>query len=1507
MSTYTFRSPGYYDGLTYTNEVITESDVGTVIPFISGPEINGVIGFTNNATGSGPTFNGSAGVYYPNSSEVVNFAYTVTAGAGSLIDSASQLYVLNKFQGPGISLTAVETIYDTSGNLIGTGNYNAMSTTNGPVTLTENVQSIVVDIALTMAIDSTGNATSAVAISGVQQTFNTTVLPPPAPAVSIVESVTSVGGVSGDAPVTYAGEVITYSAVVTNTGNETLTDIVVTEPTLGATPTLATLAPGASVTYTASQIVSQAEIDAGAPITSTTTVTDDQTAPVSSDTVTTTVSQAPSLSIVNTVTTVGGAANDPAATTVGEVIAYAVVITNTGNETLTNLAVTDPAIGGTPVSVASLAVGASVTLAASQTVTQAEIDSGSPISSTATVISDETAVESASATTAVAQAPAVSIATSVTSVGGATGNTAATLANQVIAEAVVITNTGNQTLTNLVVANPTATSTTLGTLASLAPGASATYIASQVVTQAQIDAGAPIVSTTTVTDSQTPAASASADIAVTQAPSVSIAESVTSVGGVAGNAAATYANEAIDYAVVVTNTGNETLTNLSVVDPAIGTALGTLASLAPGASVTYTAVQTVSQTELSSTAPVTNTVTVIDSQTAPASATASTAVNPATGAIGSFVWNDLNANGLQDSSEPGLGGVTVNLLAADTIILAVSEDYYQGNAQFTVDVNGIQVGGTYTATALHSSGNHNFLTLNGDFGNNPTVAVTFLNDLYGGTASTDRNLYVDNIAYNGVVENKSATLDSDGTATLALTGTGGAVLATTKTSSSGAYEFNNLAAGTYEIQFVAPAGDTFTTPNVGTNPALDSSATPGTGVTAPITLTTGEVDNTVDAGLILPADIRSYVYMDVNDDGIMDDSDTFVAGVTIDLLNATTGAVLATTTTNSGGLYTFSNLSPGSYEIEAIAPAGDVFAPQRVTIPAATINNTSAVNQTTGIAPAVTLTSGEDDYNVLNVALQTAAPSISVLKLPGMVAIASGGTETDTFVVTNTGNTALTNIKLTDNTGTAASPITVTPTLVTTGTNGTLAPGASWTYTQTTTQSPTSTSAASNLSASTILQDFNGIVFTNASTPSTIGGAFIAGGNFSGATMYSGPVGSLPTGFGALTVFGSTTGSWINLNDGGKAYVAGTKGAPVNFNGGGGYIGAPPDTMANISAPLIALSSTLSQLAATGTMPATGNNEVIKATPGANGIAVIDLTAAQLAAIPSFSVNLNGASSLIFNVNGSSASVFANDLNATTGDANIIWNFYNATGTVALNTQIGGTVLAPTATVTNANQIDGALVAKAWVGGGALQDVPFTGTLPGSAATASAADTATVTATAPSSTTVTASDTKEVQILDANNNVSVNGTVPTGSLSALYGTPQTMEFLYSPGNTVSSGASGAVTGTNSASSAYLVIENAARSSIYFEGEVTAGEKIYADATINPLTNTAIAGANFPNTDAGQAVFALVYASQAAFQAGAAPVQYDGYSGANGTMHIGDTIGSVQLVGYIGSTGGHLST
>jgi len=86
---------------------------------------------------------------------------------------------------------------------------------------------------------------------------------------------------------------------------------------------------------------------------------------------------------------------------------------------------------------------------------------------------------------------------------------------------------------------------------------------------------------------------------------------------------------------------------------------------------------------------------------------------------------------------------------AGTVVLKISQDYYLAAAQYRVLLDGTQQGGTLTATALHASG-QDTVTVHGDFAaGSHSIAVQFLNDAWGGTASTDRNLYFEAASYNG--------------------------------------------------------------------------------------------------------------------------------------------------------------------------------------------------------------------------------------------------------------------------------------------------------------------------------------------------------------------------------------------------------------------------------------------------------------------------------------------------------------------------------------------------------------------------------------------------------------------------------------------------------------------------------------------------------------------------------------------------------------------------------------
>lgn len=104
---------------------------------------------------------------------------------------------------------------------------------------------------------------------------------------------------------------------------------------------------------------------------------------------------------------------------------------------------------------------------------------------------------------------------------------------------------------------------------------------------------------------------------------------------------------------------------------------------------------------------------------------------------------------LPNDSWVQLAGDPNVVVTTHKLALLLSEDAYRGNAQFIAKVDGQQIG-SGTVTALHSSGASQTFNFSGTWGAGAhDVEVDFTNDLYGGRASRDRNLYVDQVKYDG--------------------------------------------------------------------------------------------------------------------------------------------------------------------------------------------------------------------------------------------------------------------------------------------------------------------------------------------------------------------------------------------------------------------------------------------------------------------------------------------------------------------------------------------------------------------------------------------------------------------------------------------------------------------------------------------------------------------------------------------------------------------------------------
>jgi uncharacterized repeat protein (TIGR01451 family) len=285
------------------------------------------------------------------------------------------------------------------------------------------------------------------------------------PHVTLVKTATVPGGTADS-----AGEVIAYTIHVTNDGNMTLTDPVVSDSPAGNLAAVVSggfnagdadhdgkMDIGETWQYTASHTVTQGEMDAGGSISNTASVTTGQGAS-DSDTASITVEQHPHVVLDKVATVAGGTAD------AGEVIGYSISVTNDGNVSLTNAVVTDPSVSDLAAVVSggfnagdadhdgNIDVGETWQYSASHTVTQAEFDAGTSISNTASVATDQGATSSDSVSVAITQQPAMTLVKTALGYHDLNDNDVAD-AGDVIDFSFMVNNTGNTTLHNIGVAD----------------------------------------------------------------------------------------------------------------------------------------------------------------------------------------------------------------------------------------------------------------------------------------------------------------------------------------------------------------------------------------------------------------------------------------------------------------------------------------------------------------------------------------------------------------------------------------------------------------------------------------------------------------------------------------------------------------------------------------------------------------------------------------------------------------------------------------------------------------------------------------------------------------------------------------------------------------------------------------------------------------------------------------------------------------------------------------------
>ncbi|TXD71200.1 DUF7507 domain-containing protein, partial [Aequorivita antarctica] len=418
--------------------------------------------------------------------------------------------------------------------------------------------------------------------------------------MSIVKSSTSA---TGDCISFEVDDTIDYKFVVTNDGDVDITNVVVNDTKLGgviAGPSIGDinndniLNVGEVWTYNATYAVTQLDIDFGSVV-NTATVSGNTalgTRNATSNTVTVMICGNPSIALIKVGSYDGTDQNGKCISAPDDVITYTFSVKNTGNVTLTNVIVTDAGVtmSGAPI---SLAPGQedNTTFTASYTITQTDIDAGmysNQALATGTPQNgpdvtddsdDNSYTENDPTIVTICNFPCIDLIKIGSYNGTDPTGTCISAPGDLITYTFKILNTGNVTMTNVIVTDPLV-AVIGGPIASMAPGAedTTTFTASYAITQEDIDAGqftnqAKVTGTpptgpnsTDISDDNSYAEDDPTVIEICQNPVIAIVKTGV-FNDVDGNQCADAGIDTITYTFTVTNAGNVSLSNITVTDP----------------------------------------------------------------------------------------------------------------------------------------------------------------------------------------------------------------------------------------------------------------------------------------------------------------------------------------------------------------------------------------------------------------------------------------------------------------------------------------------------------------------------------------------------------------------------------------------------------------------------------------------------------------------------------------------------------------------------------------------------------------------------------------------------------------------------------------------------------------------------------------------------------------------------------------------------------------------------
>ncbi|MGC8800360.1 MAG: SdrD B-like domain-containing protein [Chloroflexus sp.] len=353
------------------------------------------------------------------------------------------------------------------------------------------------------------------------------------------------------------------------------------------------------------------------------------------------------------------------------------------------------------------------------------------------------------------------------------------------------------------------------------------------------------------------------------------------------------------------------------------------------AGFTFTSLGDTLTTDNNSDANLTTGCTVAFSITSGANLTYIDAGMIGTLSIGDLVWEDANANGIQESGEQALDGVviTVNVATTGNVINATNPSFTFSTTSTTgtglapnYTIGNIPPGSTVTIQSVSRFG---YVLSPANQGSNSSIDSNAVGE---SITLTTNNPTIDFGLYRTTAIGNLVWFDANGNGlrdtgepgvggiTVALRNSSGSTITTTTTLGDGSYAFNNVTPGTYSLQITLPVGYTTTNNGSGSITVDDDNDFRTDGTTANFTILSGQALGSIDAGLRGTGGVSGIAWFDTNENNQRDLTETErLAGVQVTVTYTptllTAYAQTVQMTTDTSGAYSVTGLPPGQVTV----------------------------------------------------------------------------------------------------------------------------------------------------------------------------------------------------------------------------------------------------------------------------------------------------------------------------------------------------------------------------------------------------------------------------------------------------------------------------------------------------------------------------------------------------------------------------------------------------------------